>query len=104
MDPQFFRRTALAIALAVVIPVAASSQPAENLASPQQKAQQEKQHTVPVASAQQAGFACADHRRALRCLDGRLAVPGAPGQPDGASISSATPRSTRCDHGVSVAA
>lgn len=82
MDPQFFRRTALAIALAVVIPVVASSQPAENLASPQQKSQQEKaQHTEPgrIGTTEPSSHApTTKPQDTAAFVDGRLAVPGAP--------------------------
>ena len=82
MDPQCFRRIALAVALAAVIPVVASSQPAENLASPEQKAQQEKaQHTVPgrIGTTEPSSHAPSTKPQDTAVfVDGRLVVPGAP--------------------------
>lgn len=82
MGAPRFRRAVLLIALAAAVPVAAWTQPAENLASPEQKAQQEKaQHTVPgrIGTTEPSSHAPTTKPDDTAVfVDGRLVVPGAP--------------------------
>jgi hypothetical protein len=82
MDRQRSTRAALLAALAVAIPVAAWSQSGENLASPEQKAQQEKaQHTTPgrIGTTEPSSLSPTTKPNDTEVfVDGRLVVPGAP--------------------------